>query len=77
MLDFFSIFSRGGILLWCFKGAGLLEDDWKNFRPSVNAFIKTVILQVRKQRPKSWLQPFSRFPRFFSHAEFSQFSSRR
>ena len=47
MLDFFSIFSKGGILLWCFKGIGLDEKDWAAFTPAVNAFIKTVLLQVR------------------------------
>ena len=47
MLDFFSIFSKGGILLWCFKGIGLDEKDWASFTPAVNAFIKTVLLQVR------------------------------
>ena len=47
MLDFFTIFSKGGILLWCFKGAGLLPEEWASFRPTVNAFIKTVMLQVR------------------------------
>ena len=46
MLDFFSIFSKGGILLWCFKGADLLQKDWDAFTPAVNAFIKTVLLQV-------------------------------
>ncbi|TRY64029.1 hypothetical protein TCAL_06273 [Tigriopus californicus] len=46
MLDFFSVFSRGGILLWCFKGAeDIFASDWAQFRPAVNAFIKTVLLQ--------------------------------
>ena len=47
MLDFFTIFSKGGILLWCFKGADLLPKDWDAFTPAVNKFIKTVLLQVR------------------------------
>jgi len=47
MLDFFSIFSKGGILLWCFKGIGLDEKDWAAFTPAVNAFIKTVLLQEK------------------------------
>lgn len=47
MLDFFSIFSKGGILLWCFKGADLLQKDWDAFTPAVNAFIKTVLLQEK------------------------------
>ena len=46
MLDFFTIFSKGGILLWCFKGMYLDEKDWEAFTPAVNAFIKTVLLQV-------------------------------
>ncbi len=44
-MDFFAIFSKGGILLWCFRGAGLNETDWAAFRPTVNAFIKSVLLQ--------------------------------
>jgi len=47
MLDFFSIFSKGGILLWCFKGADLLQRDWDAFTPAVNSFIKTVLLQEK------------------------------
>ena len=47
MLDFFTIFSKGGILLWCFKGADLLPKDWDAFTPAVNKFIKTVLLQVK------------------------------
>ncbi|KAK6172257.1 hypothetical protein SNE40_015958 [Patella caerulea] len=41
MLDFFSVFSKGGIVLWCFQGTSQL------FTPSVNALIKSVILQER------------------------------
>ncbi|XP_017775628.1 PREDICTED: signal recognition particle receptor subunit alpha homolog [Nicrophorus vespilloides] len=41
MLDLFTIFSKGGIVLWCFQGTGQI------FAPSVNALIKTVILQER------------------------------
>ena len=40
MLDFFTIFSKGGIVLWCFQGTSQL------FTPSVNALVKSVILQV-------------------------------
>jgi len=47
MLDFFTIFSKGGILLWCFKGADLLQKDWDAFTPAVNSFIKTVLLQEK------------------------------
>ncbi|CAG5120037.1 unnamed protein product, partial [Candidula unifasciata] len=41
MLDFFTIFSKGGIVLWCFQGTSQL------FTTSVNALIKSVILQER------------------------------
>lgn len=41
MLDLFSIFSKGGIVLWCFQGTSQI------FTPSVNALIKSVILQER------------------------------
>ncbi|KAE8295514.1 Signal recognition particle receptor subunit alpha [Larimichthys crocea] len=43
MLDFFSIFSKGGIVLWCFQGAGVTE----SFTGPVNALIRSVILQER------------------------------
>lgn len=48
MLDFFTIFSKGGILMWCFKEAGLQQKEWDAFTPAVNAFIKAVLLQVMK-----------------------------
>ncbi|XP_068631191.1 signal recognition particle receptor subunit alpha [Battus philenor] len=41
MLDLFSIFSKGGIVLWCFQGTSEI------FSPSVNALIRSVILQER------------------------------
>ncbi|KOB69507.1 Signal recognition particle receptor alpha subunit [Operophtera brumata] len=41
MLDLFSIFSKGGIVLWCFQSTGEI------FSPSVNALIRSVILQER------------------------------
>lgn len=41
MLDFFSIFSKGGIVLWYFQSASQI------FTPSLNALIKSVILQER------------------------------
>ena len=44
MLDFFTIFSKGGIVLWCFQGAGVTE----SFTGPVNALIRSVILQVGK-----------------------------
>ncbi|KAK9520611.1 hypothetical protein VZT92_020484 [Zoarces viviparus] len=43
MLDFFTIFSKGGIVLWCFHGAGVSE----SFAGPVNALIRSVILQER------------------------------
>uniref|UniRef100_A0A9J8BCA1 SRP receptor subunit alpha n=3 Tax=Cyprinus carpio TaxID=7962 RepID=A0A9J8BCA1_CYPCA len=43
MLDFFAIFSKGGIVLWCFQGAGVTE----SFGGPVNALIRSVILQER------------------------------
>lgn len=54
MLDFISIFSRGGILLWCFKGAGLLAKEWEAFTPTVNDLIKTVLLQERTSKNNYW-----------------------
>jgi signal recognition particle receptor subunit alpha len=48
MLDFFTIFSKGGILLWCFNEIGLAEKELKGFTPAVNTFIKTVLLQVKQ-----------------------------
>lgn len=46
MLDFFTIFSKGGIVLWCFQGAGVTE----SFTGPVNALIRSVILQVSKTK---------------------------
>lgn len=40
MLDLFTIFSKGGIVLWCFQNTSQI------FAPSVNALIRSVILQV-------------------------------
>ena len=40
MLDLFAIFTKGGIVLWCFQGTGLA------LTRAVNSLIKTVILQV-------------------------------
>ena len=45
MLDFVSIFTKGGILLWCYQGAGILEDELRMFRAKVNAFVNDVLLQ--------------------------------
>lgn len=41
MLDLFTIFSKGGIVLWCFQGTG------QSLTSSVNALISNVILQER------------------------------
>ncbi|XP_071453361.1 signal recognition particle receptor subunit alpha homolog isoform X2 [Hetaerina americana] len=41
MLDLFTIFSKGGIVLWCFQSTSQI------FTPSVNALIRGVILQER------------------------------
>ncbi|XP_058458565.1 signal recognition particle receptor subunit alpha homolog [Malaya genurostris] len=41
MLDLFTIFTKGGIVLWCFRGTNQL------FAPPVNALIRSVILQER------------------------------
>lgn len=54
MLDLFSIFSKGGILLWCFKGAGLLPKEWEAFTPTINELIKTVLLQERAVKKNYW-----------------------
>ncbi|EFN63821.1 Signal recognition particle receptor subunit alpha-like protein [Camponotus floridanus] len=40
MLDLFTIFSKGGIVLWCFQSTSQI------FAPSVNALIRGVILQA-------------------------------
>jgi len=54
MLDLFSIFSKGGILLWCFKGAGLLPKEWEAFTPTINELIKSVLLQERAVKNNYW-----------------------
>lgn len=54
MLDFFSIFSKGGILLWCFKDAVLLPKDWESFTPTINELIKSVLLQERAVKKNYW-----------------------
>jgi len=41
MLDLFTIFSKSGLVLWCFQGAS------QSFTAPVNALIKSVILQER------------------------------
>lgn len=46
MLDLFTIFSKGGIVLWCFQSTSEI------FTPSVNALIKNVILQVSHLKSK-------------------------
>lgn len=44
MLDLFTIFTKGGIVLWCFRSTNEL------FAPSVNALIKNVLMQVSSGR---------------------------
>ena len=41
MLDLFTIFSKSGLVLWCFQGTS------QSFTSPVNALIKSVILQER------------------------------
>ncbi|XP_076800640.1 signal recognition particle receptor subunit alpha-like [Clavelina lepadiformis] len=43
MLDFFTIFSKGGLVLWCYTFQGVKT----NFSEPINALIKSVILQER------------------------------
>jgi hypothetical protein len=40
MLDLFTIFTKGGIVLWYFQGTAL------SLSPAVNSLVKTVLLQV-------------------------------
>lgn len=44
MLDLFTIFSKGGIVLWCFQGT------CQSFTLPVNELIRSVILQVSVHR---------------------------
>lgn len=44
MLDLFTIFSKGGIVLWCFQGT------CQSFTLPVNELIRSVILQVSFKR---------------------------
>jgi len=50
MLDFFTIFSKGGILLFCFKGFDLDKKAWESFVHTVNSLNKTVFLQDKSDR---------------------------
>ena len=47
MLDWFSIFTKGGIVLWYFQGQAL------SHTPAVNSLIRSVILQVSGERRRS------------------------
>lgn len=47
MLDFFTIFSKGGLVLWCFQG---VSDSCTG---PVNALIRSVLLQVRPPRGRT------------------------
>jgi len=57
MLDFFSIFSKGGILLWCFKDSMLSAVEWEAFTPTINELIKSVLLQERAGKANYWEKP--------------------
>lgn len=57
MLDFFSIFSKGGILLWCFKDSLLSAAEWESFTPTINELIKCVLLQERAGKANLWEKP--------------------
>jgi len=57
MLDFFSIFSKGGILLWCFKDSMLSTVEWEAFTPTINELIKSVLLQERAGKANYWEKP--------------------
>ena len=41
MLDFFTIFTKGGIVLWYF------QNTTSNFTTSINTLIRSIVLQVR------------------------------
>jgi len=53
MLDLFTIFSKGGIVLWCFQSTSQISQF---FAPSVNSLIKTVILQERTSSNNNYEQ---------------------
>jgi len=53
MLDLFTIFSKGGIVLWCFQSTSQIS---QLFVPSVNSLIKTVILQERTSSNNNYEQ---------------------
>ena len=44
MLDWFTIFTKGGIVLWYFQGIQ------ETLTPAVNSLIRSVILQVSRGR---------------------------
>ena len=46
MLDWFTIFTKGGIVLWYFQGTAL------SLTPAVNSLIRSIILQVCIERTK-------------------------
>lgn len=50
MLDLFTIFTKGGIVLWCFRGTQEI------FTSPVNALIRSVILQVKKKQNQNKLR---------------------
>ena len=50
MLDFFIIFSKGGILLFCFEGFGLEKKAWESIMHTVNSLNKTVFLHDKSDQ---------------------------
>ena len=50
MLDFFIIFSKGGILLFYFEGFGLEKKAWESIVHTVNSLNKTVFLQDKSDQ---------------------------
>ena len=53
MLDLFTIFTKGGIVLWCFRNTK------EFFAPPVNALIRNVLMQVSKQQRSESLSELS------------------
>lgn len=58
MLDFFTIFSKGGLVLWCFQG--VRGPAAAACTAPVNALIRSVLLKVRARLPP---RPFPGLPR--------------
>lgn len=70
MLDFFTIFSKGGLVLWCFQG---VRGPAAACTAPVNALIRSVLLQVSAPPTASRApDPFARVVfvgvAYFTHA---------